>query len=61
LRNLRCEPYNVPQVRRIESHERPGYDSAGHTNLAVVSSLTPKSAWYVTKLVDPYRGLNAGS
>jgi hypothetical protein len=61
LRNLRCEQYNVPQVRRIESHERPGYVSAGLTNLAVLSSLTPKSAWYVIKLIGPYRELNAGS
>jgi hypothetical protein len=33
----------------------------GHTNLAVVSSLTPKSAWYVTKLIDPHKGLDAVS
>jgi len=51
----------VPQVRRIESHERPGYVSAGHTNLTAVSSLTLKFAWYVTKLVDRHKGLDTVS
>jgi hypothetical protein len=38
----------VPQVHKIRPHARLGYVSVGRTKLVVASSLTPKSARYVS-------------